>query len=410
LAERYLREVRGIHCPLPATLAYLAPTRSGHHPALVAAYGMPDELEPGILAEPENVDAVHLVLLKSDGSGKANVKPNKVTVGSPAGQPIVLAPLNDLLGLAITEGVEDALSVHAASGLGAWAAGGASHMPKLAGAVPDYIDWFRIIADGNETGYRNAFELSCSVDFKATSLTSRHWDFLMQPNKTLLLRNQSRAFHSAGYKSKPRDANDILRTNGTSALRRALDGATSITLPTAGTRKSGEVTHEEAWKNPDWTLLEDRRGELPEFPIDVLDPASRNFIKRASHGAGVTHAHVAVPLLSVVSGQIGTARRVAAARSWSEPASIWTSIVGFSGTGKTPGLDVPKRHLAEVERGRRDKIAELQRDHETRKESAQAATVSEGSELAKLVDTYVRAVEASDLDKRLRAIEEKMAK
>jgi hypothetical protein len=37
-------------------------------------------------------------------------------------------------------------------------------------------------------------------------------------------------------------------------------------------------------------------------------------------------------------------------------------------------------------------------------------TVAEGSELAKLVDTYVRAVEASDLDKRLRAIEEKMAK
>jgi hypothetical protein len=37
-------------------------------------------------------------------------------------------------------------------------------------------------------------------------------------------------------------------------------------------------------------------------------------------------------------------------------------------------------------------------------------TVSEASELAKLVDTYVRAVEASDLDKRLRAIEEKMSK
>jgi Family of unknown function (DUF5681) len=37
-------------------------------------------------------------------------------------------------------------------------------------------------------------------------------------------------------------------------------------------------------------------------------------------------------------------------------------------------------------------------------------TVTEGSELARLVDTYVRAVEASDLDKRLRAIEEKMTK
>jgi hypothetical protein len=162
-AGRYLREVRGIHCPLPATLAFLAPTRSGHHPGLIAAYGLPDELEPGILAEPENVDAVHLVLLKPDGSGKVDSTPNKITVGSPAGQPIILAPLNDLLGLAITEGIEDALSVHTASGLGAWAAGGASHMPALADAVPGYVDWFRVIADGNETGHRNAFELYHSL-------------------------------------------------------------------------------------------------------------------------------------------------------------------------------------------------------------------------------------------------------
>src|ERR1700683_2036855 len=37
-------------------------------------------------------------------------------------------------------------------------------------------------------------------------------------------------------------------------------------------------------------------------------------------------------------------------------------------------------------------------------------TVTEGSELAKRVDIFVRSVEASDLDKRLRAIEEKMVK
>jgi hypothetical protein len=49
--------------------------------------------------------------------------------------PIVVAPLNDLLSLAITEGIEDALSVYEASGLGVWAAGSAPHMAKLAAAV-----------------------------------------------------------------------------------------------------------------------------------------------------------------------------------------------------------------------------------------------------------------------------------
>jgi hypothetical protein len=52
----------------------------------------------------------------------------------------VLAPPNDLLALAIAEGVEDALSIHQATGIGAWAAGSASFMPKLAEIVPSYIE------------------------------------------------------------------------------------------------------------------------------------------------------------------------------------------------------------------------------------------------------------------------------
>lgn len=40
-------------------------------------------------------------------------------IGRSKGAPIVLAPLNDLLGLIVTEGIEDALSAHQATGLGA---------------------------------------------------------------------------------------------------------------------------------------------------------------------------------------------------------------------------------------------------------------------------------------------------
>ncbi len=48
-------------------------------------------------------------------------------------------------------------------------------------------------------------------------------------------------------------------------------------------------------------------------------------------------------------------------------------MLGFSGTGKTPGIDVSKRTLAFIEKNRRDKISELQRAHETRAEAARAA-------------------------------------
>ena len=52
---------------------------------------------------------------------------------------------------------------------------------------------------------------------------------------------------------------------------------------------------------------------------------------------------------------------------------MWVAVIGFSGTGKTPGLDVTRRVLSLIERGRKQKIAELQREHETRAQKAKAA-------------------------------------
>jgi Protein of unknown function (DUF3987) len=127
------------------------------------------------------------------------------------------------------------------------------------------------------------------------------------------------------------------------------------------------------WGDPDLTILDDRRGALPEFPADALIGQVRDYIGRASMGAGVTFAHVAVPLLSIASGILGTARRIQASRSWTEPLSIWCALVGFSGTGKTPGIGVTKRALNEIERSRKEKFAALERDHETRAETAKAA-------------------------------------
>jgi hypothetical protein len=126
------------------------------------------------------------------------------------------------------------------------------------------------------------------------------------------------------------------------------------------------------WDEPDWTLLDDRRGDLPDFPVDTLPASLRGWLLRAARGAGVTPGHVAVPLLGIASSLIGTARRVRASRSWSEPLAMWVALIGFSGTGKTPGIDVTRRALSVIDRDRKQKIAELQRDHETRAQKAKA--------------------------------------
>ena len=75
-------------------------------------------------------------------------------LGSVEGQPLVLAPPNDGLGLVVTEGIEDALSVHEATGLGAWAAGSAPHLAKLADVVPEYTECVTLMEDDDPAGAR----------------------------------------------------------------------------------------------------------------------------------------------------------------------------------------------------------------------------------------------------------------
>jgi hypothetical protein len=154
IAEKYLREARGYRGMLPSTLGFLPSSKPEHHPAMIAAFGIVDEPESGVLGKPRDVNAIHLTLLKPDGSGKAAVKKPKLIVGSPLGRPITLAPPNDLLGFAITEGIEDALTAHQATGLGAWAAGSGGLMPALAERVPDYIEVVTIFAHPDEAGQK----------------------------------------------------------------------------------------------------------------------------------------------------------------------------------------------------------------------------------------------------------------
>jgi putative DNA primase/helicase len=162
LACRYLCETRGLNGPFPSTLGFL-PAYKDHPPALIAAYGLPVEPEPGVLELPiEAVQGVQLIPLTDDARKLGKPK----TIGRCPGVPIVLAPMGDSLGLAIAEGIEDARAVAEATGLGAWAAGGASRFAALADAVPDYADWITVLQDDDPAGIRG-------VDGLVTALTKR---------------------------------------------------------------------------------------------------------------------------------------------------------------------------------------------------------------------------------------------
>jgi Protein of unknown function (DUF3987) len=127
-----------------------------------------------------------------------------------------------------------------------------------------------------------------------------------------------------------------------------------------------------SWEDPDFSLLDDRRGDLPVFPLDILSEPVRAWAIRAARGAGVTHDHVVVPALGIVSGLIGTGRRVQATTSWISPLALWAALVGFSGSGKTPGINATKKALNDLARNQQIKIAALERAHQAKVERAKA--------------------------------------
>jgi hypothetical protein len=137
--ERYLR-ARGFAGSIPPTLGYLPP-HGKHGPAMIAAYAMPVEREPGELGAPvidPATAAVHLTRLLPDGSDRVREYGAKISIGRTLGRPIVVSSITDGLSLVITEGIEDALAYHVA-GYAAWAAGSAPYFPALAEHIPDYV-------------------------------------------------------------------------------------------------------------------------------------------------------------------------------------------------------------------------------------------------------------------------------
>jgi hypothetical protein len=162
--------------------------------------------------------------------------------------------------------------------------------------------------------------------------------------------------------------------NGNGPEKFESDGSKKTNESSNGSRQKQEhsgATH--TWNDPDWSILDDRRGDLPDFPKGILSAPCQEWVERAAHGAGATPEHVAVPLLGIASSLIGTSRRVMASRSWTQPMTTWTVVVGFSGTSKTPGIDATKRALSQIERDRRSRINDLRCEHEGRVGAAKAA-------------------------------------
>ncbi len=142
IAETYLRG-RGIVVPLPPTLRFLGACRHGPTgrdlPAMIAAV---------TVAPSTRIVAVHRTFLDPTGTGKADIAPNKMSLGPLQGGAVRLAPAGP--GLIIAEGIETTLSAMQASGRPGWAALSAGGIRTL--VLPPDVRDVTICADADPVG------------------------------------------------------------------------------------------------------------------------------------------------------------------------------------------------------------------------------------------------------------------
>jgi hypothetical protein len=142
LVETYLRS-RAITLPPPPTLRF--------HRSL--KHGQSGGWWPGMVGIVTDVEdqfvAVHRTFLRPDGSGKAPIAPDKMSLGPVGGGAIRLAPLAPKI--LVGEGIETCLSAMQVTGIPAWSAISAVNMRdklKLPAEVKEVV----ILVDRDKTG------------------------------------------------------------------------------------------------------------------------------------------------------------------------------------------------------------------------------------------------------------------
>ncbi len=86
------------------------------------------------------------------------------------------------------------------------------------------------------------------------------------------------------------------------------------------------------------------------FPVEVLPEPIGSFVAKGAQAIGCDAAYIALPMLSALAAAIGNTRRIQLKRGWTEPAIVWTAIVGESGTRKSPALELPLRPVRKRQR------------------------------------------------------------
>jgi len=101
----------------------------------------------------------------------------------------------------------------------------------------------------------------------------------------------------------------------------------------------GEGYH--GWPEFDSSLLEEDRGAVPVFPLDLVPQPWRDWVTDTARSAGVPVDYVAQAVLGALGGVCGAGVAVRITQAWFEPLVLWQALVGpRSGPSYGDGMEL----------------------------------------------------------------------
>ncbi len=124
------------------------------------------------------------------------------------------------------------------------------------------------------------------------------------------------------------------------------------------------------WPEIDLSILEEKRGAVPPFPLDLLPRPWRDWVSDTASSAGAPTDYVVQAVLAALAGICGAGVAVRITPVWSEPLVLWQAVVGEPSSGKSSAITSMRRLLGSIEAERRVHDAVRQEAHAERVKQA----------------------------------------
>jgi DNA polymerase-1 len=264
------------------------------------------------------------VLLELRGTGGYTVFPGSI---HPSGEPITWDQFEEPGELSLAEATRLARVLAAATLL-------ARHWPRTNGVRDDMA---MALAGGL---LRSGLDEDASKQFiTAVTLAGEDEEWKARANKACsTVRKLQAGKQVTGWPK----LSELLGDNGPKIVQRVRDW-----LNLSGTSKTRTVVPIEPFQ---------------PFPIEVLPEPLRTWVATVAQEIDVDPSWVALPGLAVCASAIGSTRKIRIKANWVEPCTLWTVIVGQSGTVKSPPCRAALAPLIEFEKEAM-KTYKIEREH-----------------------------------------------